>query len=48
MAVAYDGSSLAQEHGFQAHVGPMRSNSRGWVRLASSNPLDKPRILFNY
>src|SRR6202035_4866416 len=48
MAVAYDGSSLAQEHGFQAHVGPMRSKSRGWVRLVSSNPLDKPRILFNY
>jgi choline dehydrogenase len=48
MAVAYDGSSLAQEHGFQAHVGPMRSKSRGWVRLASSNPLDKPHILFNY
>jgi choline dehydrogenase len=35
MAVAYDGSTLAQEHGFQAHVGPMRSKSRGWVRLAS-------------
>ncbi len=48
MAVAYDGSSLAQEHGFQAHVGPMRSKSRGWVRLASQNPLDKPRIVFNY
>jgi choline dehydrogenase len=48
MAVAYDGSTLAAEHGFQAHVGPMRSKSRGWVRLASSNPLDKPRILFNY
>jgi choline dehydrogenase len=48
MAVAYDGSTLAQEHGFQAHVGPMRSKSRGWVRLVSSNPLDKPRILFNY
>ncbi len=48
MAVAYDGSSLAREHGFQAHVGPMRSKSRGWVRLASANPLDKPRILFNY
>jgi choline dehydrogenase len=48
MAVAYDGSSLAQEHGFQAHVGPMRSKSRGWVRLASREPLDKPRILFNY
>jgi len=48
MAVAYDGSSLAQEHGFQAHVGPMRSKSRGWVRLASTDPLEKPRIRFNY
>jgi choline dehydrogenase len=48
MAVAYDGSTLAQEHGFQAHVGPMRSKSRGWVRLKSADPLDKPRILFNY
>jgi choline dehydrogenase len=48
MAVSYDGSSLAREHGFQAHVGPMRSKSRGWVRLASTEPADKPRIRFNY
>jgi choline dehydrogenase len=48
MAVTYDGTSLAQEHGFQAHVGPMRSQSKGWVRLRSSNPADKPRIFFNY
>ncbi len=48
MAVSYDGSSLAREHGFQAHVGPMRSKSRGWVRLASANPLDHPKIFFNY
>ena len=48
MAVAYDGSTLAQEHGYQAHVGPMRSKSRGWVRLASPDPLHKPRIRFNY
>jgi choline dehydrogenase len=48
MAVAYDGSSLAREHGFQAHVGPMRSKSKGWVRLVSANAEDKPRILFNY
>jgi choline dehydrogenase len=47
-AVSYDGSSLVKEHGFQAHVGPMRSQSRGWVRLASANPTDAPRILFNY
>ena len=48
MAVNYDGSSLAREHGFQAHVGPMRSKSRGWVRLASTNPLEHPKIFFNY
>jgi choline dehydrogenase len=48
MAVTYDGSSLAREHGFQAHVGPMRSKSKGWVRLVSADAADKPRILFNY
>ena len=48
LAVTYDGSSLAREHGFQAHAGPMRSRSRGWVRLASRNPLDYPKIFFNY
>ncbi len=48
LAVAYDGSSLAREHGFQAHVGPMRSKSRGWVRLTSADARDKPRIRFNY
>jgi len=48
MAVTYDGTSLAQEHGFQAHVGPMRSQSKGWVRLKSADPTDKPRIFFNY
>jgi choline dehydrogenase len=48
LAVTYDGSSMANEHGFQAHVGPMRSKSRGWVRLASANPQDQPKICFNY
>jgi choline dehydrogenase len=48
LAVTYDGSSLANEHGFQAHVGPMRSKSRGHVRLASPDPHVHPKILFNY
>jgi choline dehydrogenase len=48
MAVSYDGSSLAREHGFQAHVGPMRSKSKGWVRLKSAHAADKPTIRFNY
>jgi choline dehydrogenase len=48
MAINYDGSSLATEHGFQAHVGPMRSKSRGTVTLRSADPHDKPKIFFNY
>ena len=48
LAVTYDGQGLASEHGFQAHVGPMRSKSRGFVRLRSADPLEKPRVKFNY
>jgi choline dehydrogenase len=48
LAVTYDGRGLASEHGFQAHVGPLRSKSRGWVRLKSSDPREYPRIQFNY
>ena len=48
MAVRYDGKAAAEGHGYQAHVGPMRSASRGAVTLASANPEDAPNILFNY
>lgn len=48
MTVTYDGTGLADEHGFQAHVGPMRSKSRGSVRLRSTDPREKPSIRFNY
>jgi len=48
LAVSYDGASLATEHGFQAHVGPLRSKSRGHVRLASADPREAPKIAFNY
>ena len=48
IAVRYDGKAAAEGHGFQAHVGPMRSKSRGAVTLASADPADPPRITFNY
>ncbi|KUP93163.1 choline dehydrogenase [Tritonibacter horizontis] len=48
IAVRYDGQAAAEGHGFQAHVGPMRSASRGAVTLASADPKDAPNILFNY
>ena len=35
-------------HGFQAHVGSMRSPSRGRVKLKSRDPNAHPSILFNY
>ncbi len=48
VAIRYDGKAAAQSHGFQAHVGPMRSKSRGSVTLRSANPREKPVIKFNY
>jgi choline dehydrogenase len=48
IAVRYDGKVAAEGHGFQAHVGPMRSESRGTVTLRSADPADDPVIRFNY
>jgi len=48
IAVRYDGQAAPDGHGFQAHVGPMRSPSRGAVTLRSADPKDAPKILFNY
>jgi len=48
IAVRYDGKAAAEGHGFQAHVGPMRSASRGAVSLRSNDPSDAPMIRFNY
>lgn len=48
IAVRYDGQTAAEGHGFQAHVGPMRSASRGAVSLRSKDPADAPVIRFNY
>ena len=48
VAIRYDGKAPAKSHGFQAHVGPMRSPSRGWVKLNSNDPKQAPLIQFNY
>ena len=47
-AVRYDGKAAVDRHGFQVHVGPMRSRSRGSVTLRSGKPAEPPKILFNY
>lgn len=48
MAVRYDGQKADVEHGFQWHVGPMFSDTKGYVRIKSADIHDKPEILFNY
>jgi len=48
LAISYDGQTLVEGHGYQVHVGTKRSKSRGWVRLASDDPMASPRVCFNY
>ncbi|SNT70388.1 choline dehydrogenase [Psychrobacter sp. LV10R520-6] len=48
LAVRYDGRSASDSHSFQAHVGSLRSLSRGRVKLTSRDPSAHPSILFNY
>lgn len=48
VAINYNGSNAVNAHGFQCHVGSMRSPSRGHVRIKSRDPRRHPAILFNY
>ena len=48
IAVRYDGSVPEGGHGYQVHVGPMYSNSRGTVHITSADPRTKPALRFNY
>lgn len=48
VAANYDGSAPVSGHGFQAHMGPMRPTSKGYVKAVSNNPLKPPAIRFNY
>ena len=48
VAISYDGKAPAAGHGFQLHVGPMRSKSRGHVRILNAAPDAAPEIRFNY
>ncbi|MDI9246449.1 choline dehydrogenase [Marinobacter sp. CHS3-4] len=47
-AIAYDGSSAADGHGFQVHLGHNKPVSRGEVTLASADPAAAPELFFNY
>jgi choline dehydrogenase len=48
IAIRYDGSVPASGHGYQVHIGPMYSDSRGSVTITSTDPRVHPALRFNY
>ena len=48
IAIRYDGSAPAGGHGYQVHIGPMYSDSRGTVMITSPDPSQHPALRFNY
>jgi choline dehydrogenase len=48
IAIRYDGSRPAAEHGYQVHIGPMYSDVRGTVKVKSADPHQHPALRFNY
>ena len=48
VAVRYDGSAPSSGDGYQVHIGPMYSDARGTVNIASTDPYVKPKLQFNY
>jgi choline dehydrogenase len=48
VAIRYDGTSPSGGHGYQVHVGPMYSDSRGSVKIKSTDPTVHPAIRLNY
>ncbi|WP_329253712.1 choline dehydrogenase [Actinoallomurus sp. NBC_01490] len=48
IAIRYDGSVPAGGHGYQVHVGPMYADTRGSVKIRSTDPAEHPALRFNY
>jgi choline dehydrogenase len=48
IAIRYDGSAPASDHGYQVHIGPMYSDARGSVKITSTDPAVHPALRFNY
>jgi choline dehydrogenase len=48
LAIRYDGTGPRTGHSYQIHAGPMYSNSRGSIKIKSTDPCEKPALRFNY
>ena len=42
IAIRYDGSAPASDHGYQVHIGPMYSDARGSIKIKSTDPREHP------
>ena len=48
IAIRYDGTAPTKGHGYQVHIGPMYADTRGHVRIKSTDPREHPSMQFNY
>jgi choline dehydrogenase len=48
IAIRYDGTAPTKGHGYQVHIGPMYSDSRGSCTITSTDPTVHPALRFNY
>jgi choline dehydrogenase len=48
VAIRYDGSAPTEGHGYQVHIGPMYADTRGSVKITSTDPRTHPALRFNY
>src|ERR1019366_9501050 len=48
LSIRYDGSGPTGGHGYQVHIGPMYSDSRGSVKITSTDPAVHTALRFNY
>ncbi len=48
IAVSYNGTNAVESHGFQMHMGSMRSKSVGRIKITSKDAHTAPSIRFNY
>jgi choline dehydrogenase len=48
IAIRYDGSAPEGGHGYQVHIGPMYSDTRGSIKITSKDPRVHPALRFNY
>jgi choline dehydrogenase len=48
IAIRYDGSAPAGDHGYQVHIGPMYSDARGSIKITTADPRVHPALRFNY